>query len=88
MDIQFFLHISKTYHPIFTFDNSIRRSSLVLYFILFDLRALANVGGRYSSKTVFLILFGIYFFSLQSNQKQCLHHAIALLKSYIFCSGC
>ena len=43
MDFQFFLHISTTYHSIFNFNTSMRRSLLVLYFIFFDLRALANL---------------------------------------------
>ena len=33
IDMQSFLHISKTYHPILNFNTSIRRSLLVLYFI-------------------------------------------------------
>ena len=68
MDFQFFLHNSKTYHPIFNFNISMRRSLLVLYFIFFDLRALTHLWGRYGSKTVFLIVFGIWLFPLQSNQ--------------------
>ena len=59
MGFQFFLNISKTYNPIFNFNTSIRRSLLVLYFIFFDLRPLANLWERYGSKTVFLIVFGI-----------------------------
>ena len=59
MDFQFFLHISTSYHSIFNFNTSLRRSLLVLYFIFFDLRALANLWGRYGSKTVFLIVFGM-----------------------------
>ena len=43
MGFQFFLNISKTYYPIFNFNTSIRRSLLVLYFIFFDLRPLANL---------------------------------------------
>ena len=42
MDFQFFLHISKTFHLIFNFNTSMRRLLLVLYFIFFDLRSLAN----------------------------------------------
>ena len=47
MDFQFFLHISTTNNSIFNFNTSMRRSLLVLYFIFFDLRALANLWGRY-----------------------------------------
>ena len=43
MFLQFFLHISRTYHPIIKFNTSTHRSLLVLYFIFFELRVVTHL---------------------------------------------
>ena len=84
----FFLHISDTYHPIFNFDTSTSRSSLELHFIVFDLRALANLWDVISKKLHFHRFLAYIPLSVAPKLEVCLHHTVMLLKCYISYSGC
>ena len=66
LDFQTFLIISKTYHRIFNSNISKRRSGQELPFILFELRALACLWGRYDPKPKNFALFYIYLLHIHS----------------------
>ena len=85
MHFQVLLHISKTYYPIINFNTSTRRSLLVLYFIFFDKSSHQLMRTLWLKNCNFYSFWHkTFFFTVKP--ETCLHHALELLKCYIFCS--